>query len=139
MEAQRGQGYKYFGAAKNLPGVKELFENQGPRTVRGPTASSRGLSRAHARPRRIPPALSSRLRTCVFFPSRSFQVRRTRHQMNKAIDADYYGFRDEEDGVLEKVERVVRPLADALGVGWPVRCARRLGPVLLSPISCCCC
>ena len=22
----RGQGYRYFGAAKNLPGVKELFE-----------------------------------------------------------------------------------------------------------------
>lgn len=30
--------------------------------------------------------------------------------MNKAIDADYYGFRDEEDGVLDKVERVVRVL-----------------------------
>lgn len=64
MESERGPGYRYFGAAKTLPGVKELFENQGPRTVR-----------------------------------------RTRHQMNKAIDADYYGFRDEEDGVLERVER----------------------------------
>lgn len=64
MESQRGAGYKYFGAAKALPGVKELFESHGPRTVR-----------------------------------------RTRHQMNKAIDADYYGFRDEEDGVLDKVER----------------------------------
>ena len=50
----RGGGYRYFGAAKQLPGVKELFDVGGPRTVR-----------------------------------------RTRHQMNKAIDADYYGFRDE--------------------------------------------
>ncbi|KAF0694970.1 Aste57867_14193 [Aphanomyces stellatus] len=25
---QRGSGYKYFGAAKNLPGVRELFEKQ---------------------------------------------------------------------------------------------------------------
>ncbi len=24
----RGNGYKYFGAAKNLPGVRELFEKQ---------------------------------------------------------------------------------------------------------------
>lgn len=31
-------------------------------------------------------------------------MRRTRHQMYQHINADYYGFRDEEDGVLEKVE-----------------------------------
>mmetsp|Transcript_459 Transcript_459/g.642 ORF Transcript_459/g.642 Transcript_459/m.642 type:complete len:274 (-) Transcript_459:428-1249(-) len=30
----KGQGYRYFGAAKNLPGVKELYEKQAPRTVR---------------------------------------------------------------------------------------------------------
>lgn len=57
------KGYKYFGAAKNLPGVKELFE--------APTKKA---------------------------------VRRTRHQMNLHIDSGYYGFRDEEDGVLLKVE-----------------------------------
>jgi pre-mRNA-splicing factor ISY1 len=56
-------GNRYFGAAKQLPGVKELFEKEPPR-----------------------------------------QVRRTRHQMYQLINADYYGFRDEEDGVLEKVE-----------------------------------
>ena len=32
------------------------------------------------------------------------QLRRTRHDMFKLINADYYGFRDDEDGVLEKVE-----------------------------------
>ena len=31
-------------------------------------------------------------------------VRKTRFQMHKAIDPDYYGFRDEEDGVLVRVE-----------------------------------
>ena len=31
-------------------------------------------------------------------------VRRTRRQMNQRIDADYYGFRDEEDGVLLAAE-----------------------------------
>lgn len=49
---QAGGGYKYFGAARQLPGVKELFEVEAPRIVR-----------------------------------------RTRHQMFKGIDPDYYGFR----------------------------------------------
>jgi|TARA_B110000008_G_scaffold207966_1_gene206770 pre-mRNA-splicing factor ISY1 len=57
------KAYKYFGAAKNLPGVKELFE--------APVTKA---------------------------------VRRTRHQMNLHIDSGYYGFRDEEDGVLLKDE-----------------------------------
>lgn len=59
----KGPGYKYFGAAKQLPGVKELFET---------------------------PALPKR--------------KRNRHDLYKRIDADYYGYRDEEDGVLVKVE-----------------------------------
>ncbi|KAI9197782.1 hypothetical protein LWI28_004473 [Acer negundo] len=59
----RGPGYRYFGAAKKLPGVKELFEK--------------------------PPEL---------------RKRRTRYDIYKRIDASYYGYRDEEDGVLEKVE-----------------------------------
>ncbi len=29
----RGPGYRYFGAAKQLPGVRELFEKEGPRQV----------------------------------------------------------------------------------------------------------
>ena len=32
------------------------------------------------------------------------QVRRSRHQLYKHIDGDYYGFRDEEDGTLVKAE-----------------------------------
>ena len=33
------------------------------------------------------------------------QVRRTRHQLLQLIDADYYGFRDEEDGLLVQLEK----------------------------------
>ncbi|CAN0911295.1 Pre-mRNA-splicing factor ISY1 homolog [Linum grandiflorum] len=59
----RGPGYRYFGAAKKLPGVRELFEK--------------------------PPEL---------------RKRRTRYDIYKRIDASYYGYRDEEDGILGKVE-----------------------------------
>ncbi|KAL2553518.1 Isy1-like splicing [Forsythia ovata] len=59
----RGPGYRYFGAAKKLPGVKELFEKR--------------------------PEL---------------RKRRTRFDIYKRIDASYYGYRDDEDGILEKLE-----------------------------------
>lgn len=59
----RGPGYRYFGAAKKLPGVKELFEK--------------------------PPEL---------------RKRKSRYDIYRRIDASYYGYRDDEDGVLEKLE-----------------------------------
>ncbi|KAH7860896.1 hypothetical protein Vadar_019263 [Vaccinium darrowii] len=59
----RGPGYRYFGAAKKLPGVRELFDK--------------------------PPEL---------------RKRRTRYDIYKRIDASYYGYRDEEDGILVKFE-----------------------------------
>lgn len=58
------RGYMYFGAAKDLPGVKELFEQEPP----------------------APP-------------------RKTRGELMKDIDADYYGYRDDDDGVLIPLER----------------------------------
>ena len=48
------------------------------------------------------PAPKAELQGCV--PRARAQVRRTRGEMHKKINADYYGFRDEEDGVLEKLE-----------------------------------
>jgi pre-mRNA-splicing factor ISY1 len=57
----RGAGYRYFGAAKNLPGVRELFERH--------DEAAAGEGR-----------------------------RRTRGELHRRIDGDYYGFRDEEDG-----------------------------------------
>lgn len=63
------RGYKYFGAAKDLPGVRELFEQEPP-----------------------PPP------------------RKTRTELMKDIDADYYGYRDDDDGILvpleDKAERI---------------------------------
>jgi hypothetical protein len=87
----RGPGYRYFGAAKNLPGVKELFEKEAPKLVR-----------------------------------------RTRFQMHKSITPDYYGFRDEEDGLLLRVEagaeKVITAQVGGVGRGlWAGRAPRR-GP-----------
>ena len=80
---------RYFGAAKQLPGVRELFEREPPR-----------------------------------------QIRRTRHQMYAHINADYYGFRDEEDGVLERVEataeREIRNKVRVCRARVPVPCAELL-------------
>eukprot|EP01121_Diplochlamys_sp_Union-15-3_P021419 TRINITY_DN8678_c0_g1_i4.p1 TRINITY_DN8678_c0_g1~~TRINITY_DN8678_c0_g1_i4.p1 ORF type:complete len:246 (+),score=49.59 TRINITY_DN8678_c0_g1_i4:86-823(+) len=56
-------GYRYFGAAQNLPGVKELLAPPVPKNNK-----------------------------------------RTRYDMYRGIDADYYGYRDEDDGLLLQVE-----------------------------------
>lgn len=58
-------GYKYFGAAKDLPGVRELFETEA-----------------------LPEA-----------------PRKSRKQLFKGIQPDYYGWRDEEDGMLLLAEQ----------------------------------
>ncbi|XP_073682303.1 pre-mRNA-splicing factor ISY1 homolog [Garra rufa] len=63
-EVPGNRGYKYFGAAKDLPGVRELFEKEP-----------------------VPPP------------------RKTRAELMKEIDADYYGYRDEDDGVLVPLEQ----------------------------------
>ena len=65
-ELPGNRGYKYFGAARDLPGVRELFEQD-------------------------PPKVS----------------RKTRAELYKLIDADYYGYRDDDDGVLVKIEKEV--------------------------------
>ena len=63
-EVVPGKGYRYYGAAKKLPGVRELFSKAAPE-----------------------------------------RQKRTRHEMMKGVDADYYGFRDDDDGILEPLER----------------------------------
>lgn len=62
-QAVGADGYKYFGAARELPGVMELFAKTG-----------------------------------------ETQVKRKRHDLHKCIDADYYGYRDDDDGMLEALE-----------------------------------
>lgn len=58
-ELPNGGGYRYFGAARDLPGVRELFQAEAPEVPR-----------------------------------------RTRADIYKNITPDYYGYRDEDDGVL---------------------------------------
>jgi len=57
-------GYRYFGAAKDLPGVKELFQKQ-----------------------------------------KAKQLKRKRGDVYKYITPDYFGWREEEDGVLLELEK----------------------------------
>jgi len=58
-------GYFYFGAAKELPGVRELFDQ---------------IAADNA-------------------------PKMTRYELHKSVDADYYGYRDDDDGLLAKLEK----------------------------------
>jgi pre-mRNA-splicing factor ISY1 len=78
----------YFGAAKNLPGVQELLKPAS--TLPAFFASSLYTIHIHS--------------TFDLFHLASEVVRKTRYELYKDIDADYYGFRDDEDGLLEKLE-----------------------------------
>ena len=62
-EVPGARGYKYFGAARDLPGVRELFQQEPPKPKR-----------------------------------------KTRSELSKNVDADYYGYRDDDDGVLAPIE-----------------------------------
>jgi pre-mRNA-splicing factor ISY1 len=80
----KGAGYRYFGAAKNLPGVKDLFDRPPPK-----------------------------------------QTRVTRAQLLARVNADYYGFRDEEDGVLVAAEAAAAPgVQAAADAAWEERAAK---------------
>jgi len=86
-------GYYYFGAAKNLPGVRELLK-----------------------------------------PKKQEVNRRTRYDMYLRIDADYYGFRDDEDGLLEKLEKKAEKKArDNLIEEWNKTQITKFGSLELCP------
>jgi len=68
-------GYYYFGAARELPGVRELFEKKN-----------------------------------------AVAQKSNRFELYKKIDADYYGYRDEDDGLLLKVEQEAQTKAIAEAV-----------------------
>lgn len=88
-EAPGSRGYKYFGAAKDLPGVRELFEAQDTK-----------------------------------------ENRKTRGELFTNIDADYYGYRDEEDGVIIPLETAAEARAIARATAdWEERRANGTLPV----------
>ena len=62
-EVPGNRGYRYFGAARDLPGVRELFEVKKPE-----------------------------------------EVPKTRTELMKFVDADYFGYRDEDDGIITALE-----------------------------------
>eukprot|EP00051_Salpingoeca_urceolata_P032580 m.16375 g.16375 ORF g.16375 m.16375 type:complete len:280 (-) comp5245_c0_seq1:90-929(-) len=64
QEVPGHRGYKYFGAAKDLPGVRELFETE---------------------------IVTAK--------------KKTRGELSHHIDADYFGYRDEDDGVILDLEK----------------------------------
>lgn len=71
-----GKGYRYFGRAKELPGVKEMFERAVKRRVHGDEGEDGGKAKSG------------------------------QDISRKNLDAKYFGFgADEEDGVLLKYER----------------------------------
>jgi pre-mRNA-splicing factor ISY1 len=69
-EVPGNRGYKYFGAAKDLPGVRELFEQEP-----------------------APPP------------------RKTRAELMKDVTASYYGYLDEDDGILIESEKKAEKIA----------------------------
>ncbi len=79
-------GYLYFGAARNLPGVRDLLEKK-----------------------------------------QADKLKRSRHEIHQHINADYYGFRDEDDGLLvvleAKAEQKAR--AEAIAAWDQTESARR--------------
>lgn len=88
-EVPGNRGYKYFGATKDLPGVRELFEQEPP----------------------APP-------------------RKTRAELMKNIDADYYGYRDDDDGILIPLEKAYNDEAEQEALEkWNARKAGGGNPV----------
>lgn len=85
-EAAGYGGYKYFGEARNLSGVKDLLVHPGAQAPK-----------------------------------------RTRYEMYKGVDADYYGFRDDEDGLLETLETEAEKKAISKAVDeWHARQKRKV-------------
>jgi len=67
------EGYFYFGAARELPGVRELFDQKN-----APSAP-----------------------------------KQTRFDLYKSVNADYYGYRDDDDGLLKPLEGKAEAVARA--------------------------
>lgn len=77
-EVPGNRGYKYFGAARDLPGVRELFEKK----------------------RKL-------YWTLIIFDTVLLAAkppRLTRGDLARCVNADYYGYRDEDDTVIIPLE-----------------------------------
>jgi len=89
------KGYMYFGAAKDLPGVKELFEEE-----------------------------------------YIAKEKKTKKEIYQGIDADYYGYGDDEDGLLEAVEGPAEKKArDEAIAAWVANREQEAGDLQNAPKS----
>jgi len=87
-------GYYYFGAAKNLPGVKELLT-----------------------------------------PQQKDTNKRTRKDLYQGIDTDYYGFRDDEDGLLERLEaETSKKVREEMIADWNRQAIEKYGSLDKAPV-----
>lgn len=84
-EAPGSRGYKYFGAAKDLPGVKELFEQEGKLYWF------------------FKYFLNMNINECLYY-NEVAPTRKNRAELMREIDADYYGYLDDEDYLLIRQE-----------------------------------
>ena len=79
---------RYFGAARDLPGVRELFEQARKLLFQTLVYALHNPSSSHS------PCLSA-----------AKPARKTRGELAKLVDADYYGYRDEDDGIIVPLEQ----------------------------------
>jgi len=67
-------------------------------------------------------------------PKKRDVTRRTRHELYQRIDADYYGYRDDEDGLLEKLEAEAEQKAREVAIEeWNVIATEKWGDLDLAP------
>lgn len=102
-------GYKYFGAAKNLPGVRELFQKE----VRAPKKRSRYM-RACLAICWLALVRQALTRYCALHD------RLNRQDMFKNIEPDYFGFRetDDDEALLREEQDVEKKLQQAAMDEW---------------------
>ncbi len=81
---------RYFGRARELPGVKELFEQYGAFV---------SLATQYSRDRCLHSAYQ------ITEEEKQARVVMTKDDTVIQLDSDYYGYRDEDDGALLKYER----------------------------------
>lgn len=95
-EVPGNRGYKYFGAAKDLPGVRELFEQ------------------VH----QFNQFYLLSIHKCCNFPQQEPPPppKKNRGELMKDVDADYYGYRDDDDGVLIPLEEKAEKLAQQTAI-----------------------
>eukprot|EP01128_Nolandella_sp_AFSM9_P001029 TRINITY_DN11140_c0_g1_i1.p1 TRINITY_DN11140_c0_g1~~TRINITY_DN11140_c0_g1_i1.p1 ORF type:complete len:282 (+),score=87.60 TRINITY_DN11140_c0_g1_i1:98-847(+) len=71
----------------------------------------------------------------LLVPEVAKKKKRNRHELHIGVDGDYYGFRDDEDGLLEKVEAIAEErLREGAIAEWNKKAIERYGSLALAPV-----